>query len=58
MMDRALCPNVRHAKGGQQTIEYKVNSVSSGDLQKLARQISESADYSDEGSGCEKLSHW
>jgi ATP-dependent DNA ligase len=29
-----------------------------GDLQKLARQISKSADYSDEGSGCEKLSHW
>ena len=34
------------------------NSISCGDLQKLARQISKSADYSDEGSGCERLSGW
>jgi hypothetical protein len=27
-------------------------------FQKIARKISNSADYSDEGSGCEKLSGW
>jgi hypothetical protein len=38
--------------------QKKVNCVSCGYLEELDRQISESADYPDEGSGCEKLSHW
>jgi hypothetical protein len=35
-----------------------VNFVSCDELQKLDRQISKSADCSDEGSGCEKPSDW
>ena len=45
-------------RGGCSSHQKKVNSVSCGDLQKLGRQVSKSADYSDEGSGGEKLSHW
>src|SRR5215470_3555680 len=40
-------PGCSSCQRGQQTNEYKVDSVSCGDLQELARQISESADYSD-----------
>ena len=44
--------------GGCSSRQKKVNCVSCGCLQELDRQISESADYPDEGSGCEKLSRW
>lgn len=46
------------AEEGARHTQKKVNCVSCGNLQELARQIFESADYSDEGWGCEKLSGW
>src|SRR5262245_54170115 len=51
---------VRRKRGrrGCSSHQKIVNSVSCGDFQELDRQIFKSADYSDEGSGCEKLSHW